>query len=78
MGGNVYKLLEVREVRSVIMAAINGPGWISTAGERPSYAARIKHKDNPTYTRDISKIYQGYIKDISRIYQGYIKDKSRI
>ena len=38
------------------MAAINGPGWIGTAREGPSYPARIKHKDNP---RHISRgIYQ--------------------
>ena len=60
MVGNVYKLLEGREARSVIMAAINGPGWISSAGERTSYPARIKHKDNPTYTttKYMSKMHQ--------------------
>ena len=47
------------------MAAINGPGWIGTAREGPSYPARIKHKDNP---RHISRgIYQTYTNQVIEI-----------
>ena len=63
-GGKCLQAVGLGEARSVIMAAINGPGWISTAGERPSYPARIKHKDNTRYTtKDISRTYNINTKD---------------